>query len=383
MIDAVGEGCLVVQRGIPHGASSLYLAAGVTFLNEEDSVFEAMREGWSMQQIGGRGLREASVRSALRVVGQFATFSGEWPWQWTAGGMDEWMTHLVAVRKLAPSTIRGHQQAVRSFCDYLISEHYGWDEECVTRFGTHPIQVCHDWNTTKHLQNYEGRPGRRPLTRDELQRLLDFADDEVDRLLDSGRKGALPAYRDATLLKVVYGWGLRVNEAVNLDVTDFYRNAHAPQFGRFGVLQVRHGKASRGGAPKRRSVITLRGWAVAAVEDYIENVWPLMRSGSSNALWVSERGTRLRPRELQDRFAQYRDQIGLDSALSTHSLRHSYVTHLVEEGVDMEFVRQQVGHVYQSTTSIYTAVSGDFANTMMKQALQRTLQGATEQKGTP
>ena len=49
----------------------------------------------------------------------------------------------------------------------------------------------------------------------------------------------------------------------------------------------------------------------------------------------------------------------------------------------MEFVRQQVGNVYQSTTSIYTAVSGDFANTMMKQALQRTLQGATEQKGTP
>ena len=56
-------------------------------------------------------------------------------------------------------------------------------------------------------------------------------------------------------------------------------------------------------------------------------------------------------------------------------MRHSYVTHLIEEGADPEFVKQQVGHAYQSTTAIYTAVSGDFANKMMRQALDRMQAG--------
>lgn len=367
------------QQGVPHGASALYLTAGVSFLREEDAVFEAMLQGWEAQQRGGRNLREASVRTVVRAVKQFQGFVGQWPWEWTAGGFDEWMVHLVSIKRLAPSTIRGYQQAVRAFCDYVCSTHYGWAAECEARFVTHPVQVCHEWNTVKHLQDYEGKPGRRPLSREELQLLFNYADAEVERRLEGGKKGALPAYRDATLLKVAYAWGLRANEAVTLDVTDFYRNAHAPGFGDFGILHVRHGKASRGGAPKRRSVISLREWAVTAVRDYVENVWPLMRTEGSNALWLSERGTRLRPRELSERFGEYRDALGLEPGLSPHALRHSYVTHLIEEGVDSVFVQQQVGHAYQTTTSIYTAVSGDFANRMMRQALERTTPDGKDQ----
>ena len=218
------------------------------------------------------------------------------------------------------------------------------------------------------------------MTREELQALFDRADAEVERRLVSGRKGALPAYRDAVLLKVTYAWGLRANEAVHLDVTDFYRNAHAPEFGQFGILHVRHGKSSKGSPPKRRSVVTLRDWAVESVKDYLEHVWPLMRAEDSTAMWLSERGTRLRTRELSDRFAEYRDDLGLDRVLSPHALRHSYATHLIEEGVDPKFVQQQLGHQHQSTTSIYTKVSGDFANTMMRDALKR-LRPQTEGEG--
>jgi len=363
----------VGRREVPQGASSLHIAAGVAFLDEGNSVFEAMLDGWSMQQRGGRNLREKSIRSAVLRVRDFQRFCGEWPWEWTAGSMDEWTSHLVAVKHLRPSTIRVYQYAIKAFCDFLCSEHYGWANECMQRFGTHPIQVCHEWNTTAHLQNYEGQPGRRPLTRNELQRLLDRVDSLVDECLQSRRKGALPAYRDATLLKVTYGWGLRINEAVQLDVTDFYKNPHAPEFGQYGILHVRNGKASAGGAPKRRSVVSLHAWAVDSVQDYVENVWPKVRDADSNALWLSERGGRSRVREIQDRFAEIRDELGLDPALSPHALRHSYVTHLVESGVDPVFVQQQVGHAYQSTTGLYTAVSTDFANKMMRQTLDQLL----------
>jgi site-specific recombinase XerD len=159
---------------------------------------------------------------------------------------------------------------------------------------------------------------------------------------------------------------------------DFYRNPHAAQFGTFGLLHVRNGKSSRGGAPKRRNVASLFGWAVEAVKDYVENIWPLVRTTKSNALWVSERGGRLQTRELANRFAEYRDDLGLEPMLSPHALRHSYVTHLTEDGVDPAFIQQQVGHVYQSTTAIYTAVSGDFANQMMRRAIGSILDAATE-----
>jgi site-specific recombinase XerD len=142
------------------------------------------------------------------------------------------------------------------------------------------------------------------------------------------------------------------------------------------MLLVRNGKSSRGGSPKRRSVATLHQWAANAVQDYVENIWPLVRDESSSALWLSERGRRLRADDVARRFGEYRDELGLDQVLSPHALRHSYVTHLTEDGVDPLFIQRQVGHAYQSTTAIYTAVSGDFANTMMRKAISGVLQAA-------
>ena len=61
-----------------------------------------------------------------------------------------------------------------------------------------------------------------------------------------GRKGWLPVFRDAALFKVAYGFGLRRTEAPMLDVADFGPNPHAPEFGDYGVCQVRFGKAEQG-----------------------------------------------------------------------------------------------------------------------------------------
>lgn len=371
----------MVIAGVPPGFASLSLPPGVSFLNEKEAVFAAMVEGWQMRQRGGRNLKELSVRSTVGQILKFQSFTNEWPWTWTAGDFDEWMLHLVAVKKFAPTTIRMYQYSIKAFCSYLCSEHYGWVEECMSRFGMHPVQVCHEWNTVAHLQDYEGLPGRRPMSREEIQKVLDRADQIVEDCLSAHRKGALPAYRDATMLKVIYGWGLRINEAVHLDETDFYANPHAPEFGRFGVLQVRYGKSSAGSAPKRRSVMSLHPWAVDAVRDYVENVWPHVRTKNSNALWVTERGTRTGTQELRKTFGELRDSLGMEHSLTPHSLRHSYVTHLVESGVDPVFIQQQVGHAYQSTTAIYTAVSGDFANKMMHDALAKLLPNPNIESG--
>lgn len=222
-----------------------------------------------------------------------------------------------------------------------------------------PRRTC---STTK------ARPERRALTREELQRLLDYADTRVDEAIRQGRKGALAAYRDATLFKVIYAWGLRCTEASRLDLTDFHRHPHAPELGEYGALEVRYGKASRGEQPQRRTVHTVMPWAVEAVEDYINTIRPLF-GADTPALWPTERSGRVQPRHIQERFAEYRDALGLPRELVPHCLRHSHITHQTEDGADPTFVQAQVGHRYQSTTAIYTHISSDFMNTMMRKAL--------------
>jgi site-specific recombinase XerD len=349
----------------------LELVSGVALLHEEDAVVEAMLQGWAKQQSGGRGLATRTVERRQAVVRQFMEFTNEYPWRWTAAHVDEWSSDLVSAKGRAKSTIRNYQDAIRSFERYLTAPQYGWAEQCEARFGTHPTRICFESNTTAHLVDYEGAPARRPLTREEVQRLFDYADDQVERATRSGRKGALTAYRDATVFKVIYGWGLRCTEASKLDIADWYRSAQAPELGKFGKLEVRYGKATKGSPPRRRTVHSVMPWAVEALEDYLVNIRPRFGFPDNPALWPTERGGRIRPRHIEERFAEYRDALKLPTELVPHCLRHSHVTHQIEDGVDPVFVQAQVGHRYQSTTAIYTGVSGDYMNTMMRKALDK------------
>ncbi|MDJ0362216.1 tyrosine-type recombinase/integrase [Rhodococcus sp. H29-C3] len=371
-------------RGDLAGSAHLELISGVVQLRPEDAVFEAMLRGFRAQQ-AARGLREETITTRELLVKRFMAFTNDYPWSWTAGQVDEWSLSLTAERHLAPSTIRHHQGGLRLFIDYLTDPRYGWMRECEKEFGpgVHPVPIVHEWNTIAHLNDYEGNPEARPFTREELQLFFDYADDQVERAVSAGRKGALAAYRDATLFKVIYGWGLRRTEAAKLDLVDWGRNPAAPEFGRYGTLHVRYGKAKRGQTPRRRNVAAVMGWAVEAVTDYVENVRPRFGQPEHPALWVTERGGRIKSAEINARFAAYRDTLGLPSMLVPHSLRHSYVTHLTEDGVDRRFIQSQVGHECDSSTAIYTHVSDDFMNTALRRALSPAFEPHTTEERNP
>ena len=353
---------------MPGSAGSL-LPVGVVQLDPERAVFEAMLAGWRVQQ-ASRSLALTTVDSRVARVRSFAEFTNEYPWRWGPGDLEEFSASLRSGSgPLAASTLRGYQAQIGLFMDYVCDPRYAWVQECQDRFGTHPVPICHEWNMVRHVVDYEGDPRRRPLTPRELQALFDHADDEVGRVAASGRKGSLAAFRDATLLKVVYGWGLRRNEAVKLDLADLYASAGTARFGRYGALHVRWGKASRGSPPKRRTVHSVFDWAVEALGLYVEQVRDRFGFPDHPALWVTERGSRLSGRALDARFARYRDELGMDPVVDLHCLRHTYVTHLVEAGFPERFVTEQVGHAWGSTTAIYTAVSDDFKNKVLAQAV--------------
>jgi integrase/recombinase XerC len=355
------------------GSAALALVEGATPLRAEPALFDSMLAGWRRQQ-RSRRLGDSIVDARERTVRRFVEFTSAWPWAWTPEQVEAW----TASGGWAHSTVRSYQGALAVFLDYVCDARYGWVAECEQRVGAVPVQVCHEWNTASHVSEYEGRPARRPLTRAELQAFFDAADDRVEQVGAAGRKGWLAAFRDATLFKVCYAFGLRRQEVAMLDVVDFTANPAAPQLGGFGVCQVRYGKAMRGSPPRRRAVAAVMPWASEALEQYLGEVRPRYEAAAHPAMWLTERGGRISTRQVDDRFAVWRAAAGLPGELSVHSLRHSYVSHLIENGVDPLFVQQQVGHSWASTTAVYTHVGADAKNRMLRLALEGAF-GADEE----
>ena len=146
------------------GSVRLVLASGVIHLNEQAAVFDAMLVGWERQQ-KSRLLADATIEPRMALLRRFTEFAGSFPWQWGPGDVEDFTLSLMSgSSRLAPSTIRGYHLTLRMFCDYLLDVRYGWVTECEQRFDEIPSQVCHDFNTVAHLNDYGGRPGRRPFS---------------------------------------------------------------------------------------------------------------------------------------------------------------------------------------------------------------------------
>jgi len=358
------------------GSGRLRLASVSPAAVAAGEVFEAILAGWRDQQLA-RNLNSATIDARERVVRRFRSHTGAWPWEWLPGHLDAWVAELRTGEHLAHSTVRSYQLAIGGFCEYACDPAYGWASTCMSRFGSAPAQVCRPENTATHTSEFEGRPGRRSLTRAELQDLFDAADDAVEVIRQRNRKGWVSAFRDATMLKVAYAWGLRRRELRMLELADFGSNPKAAEFGTYGVCQVRWGKAAKGSPPRRRSVLTVMDWSPEVISEWVEDVWPHLEASDGAGLWPSERGPIVSEDRINAAFVRTARAVGLAEGLTLHCLRHSYVTHLIEDGFDALFVQQQVGHEYASTTAIYTSVSSDYRTRVLRDALDRSIGSAT------
>lgn len=369
----------MVSRGVPGSALSL-LPSAVSHLDPEAAVFAAMLEGWTRHQ-QSRHLQSGTIKSRFDLVKRFAAFTNTYPWQWGPSDLEDWSSSLVSGTKpVGLSTLRNYQTEIGLFCDYLVDPRYSWADQCRTRFGAMPQQICHEWNTVTHNAEYEGRPGRRALTYDEVQILFDSADDRAARIAALKRKGVRAALRDAIIIKTVYAFGLRRREACGLDLADLRRNPSVPDWGRHGALEVRWGKGVKGSPPRRRTVLLVPefDWIPDLLHHWTADLRPGFSPGAHPSLWMTERAGRVQVTRLDENFAEIREAAGLPSELTLHSLRHSYITHLLEFGYPELFV-QQAGHSYAATTSIYSHVGDGYRNRLLTASLTRqmTEQGLT------
>ena len=294
----------------------VFLVGSVPLLHPEVQTVEEMLDGWRNQQLC-RNLDPDTIDDRVGLVRRFIAHTNEYPWSWTPAIVEEFFADLRGIKGRAQSTVRGYQNGLRLFCSYIADPDYGWDRVCEQRFGTHPAQVFFAWNTATHVQDNEQNPEKRPFTKQELQDFFDHADDQVTLIASAKKKGWLPTYRDAVMFKVAYSYGVRFNELRHLQTVDFSRNPHAPEFGRYGVVKVRYGKAKKGSPPKRRTVLTVFDWTPDIITDWLTHGQPYLDDGID--LFPSERGSLVAENTLLRRFRRYCNDLELSGGLDLHS----------------------------------------------------------------
>lgn len=148
--------------------------------------------------------------------------------------------------------------------------------------------------------------------------------------------------RDRAILELMYSTGTRVSEVVGLDLDEIDDS---------GLIRVR-GKGSK------ERVVPLGGYAMRSIQAYLVRTRPgLAAKGGDNALFLNSRGGRLSRQSIWE-IIQKAGKV-CDLAVSPHSLRHSFATHLIEGGADVRVVQELLGHASVATTQIYTLMTVD------------------------
>ena len=158
--------------------------------------------------------------------------------------------------------------------------------------------------------------------------------------------------RDAALLELLYGTGIRISEAVALDVDEVDRLARTPADEPAPGLRVL-------GKGDKERIVPVGSYARKALDAYLIRGRPMLVAADRGtpALFVNTRGDRLSRQSAWAVLRSVAEKAGITAGVSPHTLRHSYATHLLDGGADIRVVQELLGHASVTTTQIYTLVT--------------------------
>lgn len=173
--------------------------------------------------------------------------------------------------------------------------------------------------------------------------------EQVEQLLAAPGDGDVLSRRDRAMLETLYSTGIRVSELVGLMVDDLDVTGEA--------LRIR-------GKGKKERIVPLGSHAVGAIQRYLEMLktdpklaFAVKSNSGGTPLFVNKHGGRLSSRSVRRKLDKYLRMAGLDPSISPHTLRHSFATHLLDNGADLRSVQELLGHQSLSTTQVYTHLS--------------------------
>ena len=188
---------------------------------------------------------------------------------------------------------------------------------------------------------------------------------EIDSLLDAPDTGTPDGLRDKALMELLYASGIRAGEAHQLDIGDLDLEEEE--------LRVRHGKGDK------ERLAMLGHEAVRAMRAYLHHGRPLLAAHNDGkpdpAVFLNKFGRRLSDRGIRRTFDKYFKEASERLKTTPHTLRHSFATHLLNNGADIRSVQELLGHAHLITTQIYTHVTTE----KMKEVYDKTHPRAFEE----
>ncbi|MER2048775.1 MAG: tyrosine recombinase XerC [Solibacillus sp.] len=200
-------------------------------------------------------------------------------------------------------------------------------------------------------QNIDDAPFRSLYHPKKEERLPSFFYEEELKELFEKNEGDEPIQiRNMALLELLYATGMRVSECVSLELTDI--DFH------YNIVRVM-------GKGRKERIIPFGQYAHDALMRYIEQVRPtLMKKENHQKVFVNMRGGELTTRGVRYILSEMIDNASMHTKIYPHMLRHTFATHLLNNGADMRTVQELLGHANLSSTQIYTHVT--------KEALRKT-----------
>ncbi|MED4223706.1 site-specific tyrosine recombinase XerD [Neobacillus cucumis] len=167
---------------------------------------------------------------------------------------------------------------------------------------------------------------------------------EVEKLLNAPKTDDHFGLRDKAMLELLYATGIRVSELIGLEIDDVHLT--------LGFIRCI-------GSGNRERIIPIGKNALAAIKQYLEygRAYFVTDKHKDNGLFLNHQGHRLTRQGFWKILKKLAQEAGIDKNLTPHTLRHSFATHLLENGADLRAVQEMLGHADISTTQIYTSVS--------------------------
>lgn len=309
-------------------------------------------------------MSKAAAASGIELPSADATIARE---------MARWLSHLGAERRLSPKTLEAYVRDLRQCLDFLCT-HWG-ERVTLSRFAALEASDIRAFMAMRRADEISGRSLMRALAG--LRSFGRFLERE-----GKGKVGALSAIRapkvgkslpkplpmasakrladaderagearetwvlarDAAVMALLYGSGLRISEALGLKRRD------VPRPGEGDVLIV------TGKGNKTRMVPVLQN-VLALIEEYA-GMCP-HRLAPEGPIFLGARGGPLSPRIIQLTMERLRGALGLPDSATPHALRHSFATHLLSRGGDLRAIQELLGHASLSTTQIYTGIDSE------------------------
>lgn len=224
--------------------------------------------------------------------------------------------YIKSLAELAPTTISNNISSLKSFYNYFIK---------IDKISANPTDAIKMPKIGTHLPTY--------LTLDEVNRLLDIT---IETPFDA---------RNKAILELMYGTGLRISEVITLE----FKNIDFEDC----IVRVM-GKGSK------ERIVPINDYALEAIKDYVENYRPsLVKKQLNNYLFLNNHGKMMTRQGIFKMIKAETDKKEITKNISPHTLRHTFATHLLENGADLRIIQELLGHEDISTTQVYTHLTNE------------------------